>query len=232
MSDCGNGIDRVTLPVKLINGRWELLYGGGIAVREGALGELTVAVSSIDDQVFLERLTNVVTVKVLDQGSELRVALRDRGGAQPAADRPDVHHGDLPPGCNRFERIVIASTSPATKVLSRTEGGLWIRQRGVDRTQLVCSSVAMPEGMTPTTAISLNHACTLLSEKYETHRLSHTLNVYQHVFFQDAADSTPRWRPLEHLRQGIIRGMERGIVAAAWAQLEAQLGFRPLGHRG
>ena len=89
----------------------------------------------------------------------------------------------------------------------------------------------LPEGFDPKTATSLNHACTLLSERYETHRMSHTLNVYQHVFYQEheATNDKPHWRPLDALRNGVIADMERSILSDAWRKLEEQLGFRPIG---
>lgn len=62
------------------------------------------------------------------------------------------------------------------------EGGLFLRQIGLDRTELLSSSVKLPEGFDPPFAQSLNHAFTVLSERYETHRLSHTGNVlHEHV---------------------------------------------------
>ena len=46
-------------------------------------------------------------------------------------------------------------------------------------------------------ALSLNHAYTLLSERIETHRRSHTGNVFERVFFQK--DNS--WYPLQVLRE-------------------------------
>lgn len=92
----------------------------------------------------------------------------------------------------------------------------------------------MPDGFDPKEATSLNHACTLLSEKYETHRISHTKNVYQYVFYLDelrywrADGMRMQWRPLERLRGGVIADVESSIVTAAWQQLEKALGFRPI----
>ncbi len=231
MNDYWNSVDHVTLPVKLVDGRWELLYGGGTGARDGTYGELRVAVSSIEDKELRERLTRTVTVKVLDEGTELLVALRDRDVRQRPEDWPAIDPADLPQACTRFERIRIGPKSRSTERIDPKSGGLWIRQRGVDRTELVCSEVLLPEGFDPKTATSLNHACTLLSERYETHRMSHTLNVYQHVFYQEheATNDKPHWRPLDALRNGVIADMERSILSDAWRKLEEQLGFRPIG---
>lgn len=230
MNDYWNSAAHVTLPVKRVNGHWELLYGGDTGVRDGTYGELRVAVSSIEDAAIRERLTKITTVKALDEGAELRVALRDPSGKPINHEEIGIDVSDLPSGCTRWEAIKIGPQTRPTTPMDSKRGGLWIRQRGVDRTDLVCSSVAMPEQFKPghATAISLNHACTLLSEKYETQRISHTLNVYQHVFYCESGSSKPRWLPLDVLRNGVIADMEHGILADAWKTLEQQLGFRPM----
>lgn len=232
MNDRWNNPDRVNLPVKLVDGRWELLYGGSTGIREGAYGELRVAVSSIEDEEVRTRLTQAVTVKVLDEGAELLVALTDREHQWRLNDLLAVNPTDLPAGSTRLTRIRIGPKSPSTERIDAERGGLWIRQRGVDRTELVCSGIWMPEEFDPEVASSLNHACTLLSERYEKHRISHTLNVYQHVFYLESGDPQPRWHPLDALRNGVIASMERSIRAEAWNKLEEQLGFRPVGKAG
>ena len=60
-------------------------------------------------------------------------------------------------------------------------GGLWLNVKGLDKTDIISSPICMPDGCKEKTAISLNHAFTMLSEMYETHRLSHTGNVYNRV---------------------------------------------------
>ncbi len=146
---------------------------------------------------------------------------------QRAADWPTIDHVDLPAGCTRFERVRVGPKTRGTECIDPKRGGLWIRQRGMDRTELVCSGVVMPQGFARKEASSLNHACTLLSERHEVHRISHTLNVYQHVFYLEGAGQRPRWRPLNALRSGVIADMERSILADAWRELEEKLGFRP-----
>lgn len=69
------GINTVRVPVKWVNGHWELLYGGGIPVKEGTLGELRLDVSQIEDERFLTAVTKKTKIQILDEGVELRVAL-------------------------------------------------------------------------------------------------------------------------------------------------------------
>lgn len=234
MNDRWNNPDHVTIPVKLIDGRWELLYGGSTGIREGTFGELRVTASSIEDADVRRRLTQTATVKVLDEGVELLVALADRefrrqGNDHSAIDYSVIDPTDVPAGCTRLERIRIGPRFSKTISIESEHGGLWIRQRGVDRTELVCSGVWLPEGFEPDVANSLNHACTLLSERYERHRISHTVNVYKHVFYREPDGADSRWYPLDVLRNSVIAGMEHSIHADAWGKLEEQLGFRPVG---
>lgn len=234
MSDRWKSHDHVSVPVKLIDGRWELLYGGSTGIREGTYGELRVPMSSIEDQEIRRRLAQTVTVQVLEEGAELLVALTDREylrqqDSHYVLDPSILSPADRPEGCTRLERIRIGGRSPRTRHLGDGQGGLWIRQRGVDRTDLICSGIRMPEGFEPVEANSLNHACTLLSERYEQHRISHTVNVYKHVFYCEPNAPDSRWHPLDNLRNGVIADVEESVRADAWARLEAQLGFRPAG---
>jgi hypothetical protein len=47
-------------------------------------------------------------------------------------------------------------------------------------------------------AHSVNHACTLLSEAMEKHRISHSINVFRTVYFARRPDLLC---PLEHVRR-------------------------------
>ena len=237
MNDRWNNLDHVTVPVKLVDSRWELLYGGSTGIREGTYGELRVPMASIEDQDVRRRLGQTVTVRVLDESTELLVALTDReyrwrSNEPSVRDASVIDAADLPEGCTRIEPIRIGTKSPKTAHIDAERGGLWIRQRGVDRTDLLCSGIRMPEGFDPVEAHSLNHACTLLSERYEKHRISHTVSVYKHVFYREPDGARSRWHPLDDLRNGVIAGMERSIRADAWRRLEEQLGFRPVGKAG
>ncbi|HEY9692442.1 MAG TPA: Shedu immune nuclease family protein [Oculatellaceae cyanobacterium] len=50
-----------------------------------------------------------------------------------------------------------------------------------------------------TTAQSINHAATLISEAFETHRKSHTKDVFRDVFFQ----KNNLWKPLQKWREEV-----------------------------
>ena len=83
----------------------------------------------------------------------------------------------------------------------------------------------MPEGFHEKTAISLNHAFTMLSQKFESHRISNTGNVYDRFFYKE---SNGHWFPLDDLRRGAQSQTERALISDLWRQVEEELGWRPL----
>lgn len=226
-----NNPRHITLPVKRVDGEWELLYGGDTGVADGTYGELRVALNAIADDRIKERLTQMVAVKVLDEGATLAVALSDHSKPRPPVQFPLSEVANLPAGCSCFALVTIGQRSTRSDGIDAKRGGLWIRQRGVDKTELVCSSIMLPDGLEAESARSLNHACTLLSEHYETHRISHTMNVYQRVFYSEPGNSPFKWFPLGDLRDGVIQQAEQTLVRKAWSELEQQLGFRPISRK-
>ena len=70
------------------------------------------------------------------------------------------------------------------------------------------------------TANTLNHALTILSEIYETERISHTGNIYKRVFYKDTNNY---WYPIEDLRTDGIDLSEREIVKNIWASVNSKL---------
>jgi len=225
--------EKVTLPIKRVLGKWEFLYGGDIPVKEGSIGELTLSTQDITDDKFKQRVTQEVIVRILNEGTELCVALSDRSenSRRHLGRWPEKIPDQLPPGTTRIERVTLGPVKKkkTDKQLDLTEvdgkGGLWLKVKGLERCELQGSTVLMPEGFAEASAISLNHAFTLLSERYETHRLSHTGNVYERFFYEE---SDGRWYPLDDLRQGVLVAAERKLMASAWEELERVLGFRPV----
>lgn len=220
---------KVAVPVKRVGERWEFFYGGDVPVREGTLGELTLSVEQITDESFRKRVMQELTVKILDEGTELLVALSDRGtNGRRAGSWPEPYPPNVPPGTTRFERIRLGSVKqkPGEPPLAAefARGGLWLKLRGLERCELQGSSVQMPEGFEPKVAISLNHAFTMLSRAHEKHRISNTGNVYSRVFYQDRNE---RWYPLDDLRMGVQAKGERKLLSELWAQVEQTLGWRP-----
>jgi len=224
-------LSQITLPVKRVGDRWEFLYGGDIPVVDGVQANLTISTHQITDEKFLARVNQDVRVKVLNQGTRLLIALSDKNDNQSLGRK---WHGTLPvrlpPGTTRLEEVFLGERrEQGTRALNDEadtdqHGGLWLRIRGLNKSDLISSSIVLPEGLDEQNAISLNHAFTLLSKKYETHRLSNTGNVYTHVFYQE---NNSRWYPLSDLRLGVLDDVERSLIRDTWLEVEQKLGWRP-----
>ena len=229
--------EKVTVPVKRVGDTWEFFYGGDVPVKEGTLGELCFSVASIADDAFRERVTSQLSFKVLEEGAILLVALSDRGSSRPYGEFEAKHFPQgVPIGTSRLERVRLgppkvkkgekpASSAGVQPSLIPEEGGLWLKLKGLERCELVSSTIRMPDGFSESTAISLNHAFTLLSRAYETHRISNTGNVYTRVFYQDRDGC---WYPLDDLRRGVQVKAERALLNELWAEIELKLGWRPV----
>lgn len=221
---------KVTVPVKRVGERWEFFYGGDVPVCEGALGELTLSAEQITDERFKQRLTQELLLQVLEEGTELRIALSDRGADSPRAeDWPERYPASVPSGTTRFVPIWLAPVNPKQDELPLSadiaRGGLWLKLKGLERCELQTSAVRLPNGCSVPTAISLNHAFTVLSERYERHRISHTGNVYARIFYKERND---RWYPLDDLRRGVQAEAEQELLASTWQEVEQLLGWRPV----
>jgi hypothetical protein len=227
---------KVTVPVKRVGARWEFFYGGDVPVKEGTLGELSVSADQIADDRFRQRVSQELTVKILEEGQALLVALSDRsnnGGR--IGTWPDIYPQEVPAGTTRFERITLGppkpkacdkhkDVQPELDGMAET-GGLWLKLKGLERSELAASTVVMPKGFKPEVALSLNHAVTLLSQEFEKHRISNTGNVYTRVFY---CEPSGKWYPLNDLRQGVQAAGERKLLSELWAEVERKLGWRPM----
>jgi hypothetical protein len=57
---------KVTVPVKRVGERWEFFCGGAIPVKDGTLGELAVNANQNTDDRFRQRVTQELTVQILE----------------------------------------------------------------------------------------------------------------------------------------------------------------------
>ena len=237
-------LPQTKIPVRFVNGDWEFLYGGNVPVAEGTFGELTLAKARITDPAFLARISKKKVVKVLEEDTRLMVAVTvHMPGGLPQAlrqhlERPKdwrvVFHADTTlSNDTHFVAITIgpavakrANQAPASEgqamLPGLDAGGLWLHFKGVNAEKIVSSSVVLPKEVSATPAQSLNHAFTILSEHYETGRLSHTGSVYQRVFYQE---KDGHWYPLGNLRDSELANAEHGLIQDAWRHVTEQLGL-------
>lgn len=220
----------IDLPVQYVNGKWEVIFGGEVPVREGTYATLRIRERAIEDSSFRNAIDQEIVVKVLDEGTVLHAALSSFGGTKPDKQRVllSMDSRYWPGERLSFVPIRLGPPSRHSFCMDQQRGGLWMRHTGFDKCELVTSEVyVFEEGdaegdSKPFIAESLNHAFTVLSERYEHHRISHTGSVYDRFFYEERSGD---WFPLASLRDGVRERSTQAVVAAAWEQIEQVIGW-------
>ena len=219
--------ERIRIPVRYIDGHWELAYGGAINVQNGCGAELVIARTYIKDAALLKALTEKRWVRILDEGTELRLALTIRTKLDPKLSELFAKGTLMQPESmaklSVDSRFVAVGLGPPTKAQTRRnekKGGLWLALEGVESRALESSQVLLPNTLELDPAISVNHAFTKLSEMFEPWRLSHTGSIYERVFYKE---NDGFWYPLDDLRAKEMVVAERKIIHTLWNEVERLL---------
>lgn len=224
---------RLRIPVKLVEGGWEFAHGGVVPVKDDAEGELIVERNAISDPAFLKRMLQTERRRVLNEGTPLLIGLTVKGEKPPPPQLQELlikfdvntsmtSEGDLVVGVrdatftkiNAFVKVTL--DRPTEKQIvrnARERGGLWLETEGLQAKGLISSTIQLDRKISPDPVISLNHALTKLSEKFEVWRIAHTGNIYSRVFYQEENE---KWYPLEVLRNAALNKTEHGIANALW----------------
>lgn len=220
----------IRVPVKLVDGNWELLYGGAVKVKNGAVGELHLDHIHFTDKNFLKALTNKQQVPILAAGTELRVALTVKPGLD-AALRPHLLARDATPHRRttklsdetRFVAIHLAGPTWAQqkKTNDVAHGGLFLMLEGMEPRAIESGMVMLPSAPGLEPVDSLNYAFTRLSEVFEPWRKAHTGSIYERIFYLERDN---HWYPLKDLRNRALASAERRLIKDLWASVEMQLG--------
>lgn len=224
------------LPFTVSNGQIILEYGGEVPMKDGAKGELVVKSSAITDPALIERYTERHIVRLLPEGTELLVMLsnnrpfnlsqelqgelKDRALVYPKMGKWfGTGRRSATPS---FVSIAIGPLLPWQDAPDESAtGGLWLELKGPRSIGLLSSSITIPKSVKTEDPIeSLNHAFTVLSEKFEPQRISHTGNVYESVLYRE---TDGLWYPLKLFRDGHRADKEHEIARAFWAALKARL---------
>ncbi len=223
------------IPVKLVEGRWEFLYGGGVPARNGAVGDLVLETYSITDIEFCARLKRRTEHKILDVGTELLVALAVKTDQNLSAELKKAlippktdglelgieYHSTARSAYTQFVRVYVCEPSAQQKrIPSYKEGGAWLQLQGTRPTGIFTSQIDFPVLGDAGIFDSLNHAFTTLSEIYEPWRKSHTGNIYNRVLYKER---NGKWYPLDVLRDTAIAKDEHQIVRELWLKVTKQL---------
>lgn len=218
----------IRVPVRLIDGQWELLYGGEVKVEDGALGELHLDKMYFTDMQFLNALTEKRKVTVLQECTELRVALTVKTPLNQALrllllDPDETKHNYTAKISvdTRFVRIYLGGPTKLQRRKGRREGGLWLLLEGMEPRGIESGTVLLPKTPELETVDSLNHAFTRLSENFEPWRKAHTGSVYERIFYRESNDL---WYPLKDLRDRALVGAERKVINGLWVNVQANLG--------
>lgn len=230
----------IRIPVKLAGKQWEYFYGGHLPIRDGAVGDLIVDKCMIEDSKFVANLKHPSKHKILEAGTSLLVALTIRKGIslnenlkkhlQSKDNRPDLSLGDayyskLRSPHTQFVTVTIGPPNERQKRLDpEHQGGVWLHMEGHQPKGVSSSTVSLPEDLGNEPADSLNHAFTLLSEKYEPWRKSHTGNIYQRILYQE---ENKKWYPLEMLRNAALAKDELRFIRERWTQICENLSINP-----
>lgn len=217
------------IPVKFVNGHWELLYGGGVPVKEGTFGELLVEPSAITDKNLRGAITKKRRVKILGVDCPLCVAIKPGKALDATAcrflhDASTIKHTHTAKISvdSRFVRIHLGPPTASQQRRGEGSGGVWLLLEGITPRGLESSTVTLPAipGLTEHAADSLNQAYTLLSEVLEPWRVSHTGNIYEHVLYQRPNGV---WHPLKDLRDRELARAEQHVIETLWEAVLAQM---------
>lgn len=224
-------VSSIRIPVKLVNGKWVYLFGGDLPIKNDAVGDLVVLKSSVEDKKFLANLRRISNHKILDVGATLLVALTVKhpkgiherlmkhllpiDGEAPILG-PQYYHTPRS-GDTRFVKVTLGEPNERQKRKNPKEnGGLWLNLEGDIPKGVITSTVLLPEGLSDKRADSLNHAFTMLSERYEPWRMSHTGNIYSRILYQE---ENKKWYPLSVLRNPSIASDENELILSHWKQI-------------
>lgn len=217
----------IRVPVSLVQGRWEFLYGGAVKVKEGACGELHLDKMYFTDQKFLKALTEKKRISVLEAGVELLVALTVKSVLDkaltsyllPYDDTPHDHTSKISVD-TRFVSIRLGGPTAAQINKKLEKGGLFLMLEGMEPRAIESGMVYLPDVTGLGSADSLNYAFTRLSEMFEPWRKAHTGSIYERIFY---LDKDKRWYPLKDLRDRELVKAENRMIKQLWANVAVQL---------
>ena len=155
-------------------------------LREGAVGEMLITTAAPAETAPSERQAAPALYSMLPVGTELLVGLK--------AVIRDAHLRPTQEGPRPIWLGELASLWLEEPLDLEVTAALSAR---------LCACRCASPALNGRHAVSLNHGFTLLSERYETDRLSHTGNVFKRVFFFD--EILQRWLPLEEQRSRVLQ---------------------------
>lgn len=221
---------KIKIPFKKVGDRLEFLFGGDIPIEDGCVGHLIVPIDEVIDQAFKNNLLIESSVQVLPAGSLILIGMTNKSMAYKENPIYPVDYYYLTSGITYFEPVVLETpvieayrSNLKNESSAKNEGGLWLNLKGLDDCEIKSGPVKMLNHPEMNNAISLNHAYTLLSEKIESHRISHTGNIYKRCYYKE---KNGKWYPLKLLRDNMKIDNEVSIIDASWNHFQNNIGWR------
>jgi hypothetical protein len=218
----------IRVPVKLVDGKWELLYGGPVKVKDGAVGELHLDRVHFTDKAFLNALTEKRKVPVLPSGTELRIALTIKSDLDQRLRPFLLDYASTPhdrtakiSAETRFVSVRLVGPTQAQQRQKIEAGGLWLCLEGMEPRGVESGMVDLPHTHELEAVDSLNYAFTRLSEVFEPWRKAHTGSIYERVFYQER---NGRWYQIKDLRDRALASAERQLIKDLWLSVAEQFG--------
>ena len=184
----------VLIPIKIVKGEPHFFYGGKLPkLKDGTIGDLTVPSYSVIDKkqlALLERETNKVFIP---ESTPLMVQISPK--EQDAKKIGIVNHTYRYE--NRLFVEIVLNEDLKIKLRSTKKGELH---------DCKCSILVMPEKEPK----SINHVYSIISQHYETHRRSHSGNVFDKVFYWNSNKN--ELMPLKNLRNKFESEFEQELV--------------------
>lgn len=177
----------VRIPVKVVNGEMKFFYGGDLPkLKEGTIGDLIVPSYAISDKRQLELLQMEKSEVFLPKGSALMVHIQLENLTDISKELRQFFIDS-----SEIDQLVGGYFIPVV-----LETPLEITLRGTKNAELSECKCRIP-ALLDTTSKSVNHAYSIISQNFEKHRISHTGNVFDKVYFEDIHK---KWRKLRVLR--------------------------------
>ena len=216
------------VPVRFIDGKWELPFGGEVPIKDGSFAELAIARDAISNNEFRAKMEKAGRHKVLEEGVSLLVSLTVKSERPPPTNLAPLlrkydevskyiaggFSGRWTSVAPSFVKIDISGPDDKQSRLYDTKkGGIWLITQGIQAVGLGSTTIQLPKEISPAPVFSLNHAYTILSETFEPWRISHTGNIYSRIFYRELNE---KWYPLETLRNIELRRVEQAIAGEFW----------------
>lgn len=197
-----------TIPVRFKDGKFinyltqEELCG----IEDGALCDLIVGAYRINDHELLALLNDETETELFPEGEKLFALVNSE----------HIPH-ELRQHATSSANISLGDNGSFVEIELKTP--LKMMFRGTKQPALFDCGCYIPS--LEETAISLNHAYTLISTAFEPHRRSHTGNVFKKVFFKSNFENYTlgNWIELDHLRLAMQNDYFNDLAARYRRQL-------------